>query len=65
MGANLRYIEDFFERPYLISIGNIEPKKNQERLLKALIELHNEGLTVNLVLIGNNGWKSDAVMGII
>ena len=60
--ANLRYIEDFFERPYLISIGNIEPKKNQERLLKALIELHNEGLTVNLVLIGNNGWKSDAVM---
>lgn len=60
--TNLSYIEDFFARPYLISIGNIEPKKNQERLLKALIELHSEGSTVNLVLIGNKGWKSDAIM---
>ena len=57
----LEFIKSFLEKPYLISIGNLEPKKNQVRLLRAIRKLNSDGLNVNLVLIGNEGWKSESV----
>lgn len=60
--ANLTYISSFLEEPYLISIGNLEPKKNQERLIKSLCKLHDQGDTVNLILVGNKGWKSEGII---
>ncbi len=47
-------------RPYFIYIGNIEPRKNLTRLIRAFSGL--TGATagdVALVLVGGNGWLND------
>ena len=45
------------DRPYLLYVGNIEPRKNLSRLLKAFDLLKSEqGIEHKLVIAGGSGW---------
>jgi len=47
-------------RPYLLYVGNIEPRKNLSRLLEAFDSLNPHG--TDLVLAGRRAWQSRAVI---
>jgi len=44
-------------RPFLLYVGNIEPKKNLPTLLRAFALLKRGGLPHELVIAGKRGWK--------
>jgi glycosyltransferase involved in cell wall biosynthesis len=46
-------------RPYLLSVGTLEPRKNQARLVRAYRRLAGEGRPHALVLNGPDGWLDD------
>ena len=41
---------------FILCVGTLEPRKNLERLIMALGELHRRGRRVPLVLVGPSGW---------
>ena len=41
---------------FVLCVGTLEPRKNLERLIMALGELHRRGRRVPLVLVGPSGW---------
>jgi glycosyltransferase involved in cell wall biosynthesis len=45
------------ERPYVLSVGTVEPRKNLPALLDAFSRLDRRGL--ELVLVGPKGWNED------
>ncbi len=53
--ADVRRRYDLPER-YLLFVGTIEPRKNVTRLLHAFEDLHRDGLTDALVVVGKRGW---------
>jgi alpha-1,2-rhamnosyltransferase len=46
--------------PYFLVVGSIEPRKNHQTVLDAFELLWQEGRAANLVIVGGNGWKSEA-----
>jgi glycosyltransferase involved in cell wall biosynthesis len=46
----------FSERPYLFSIGTVQPRKNYGRLVEALAILRERGYDLDLVIAGGRGW---------
>ncbi|HKB15593.1 MAG TPA: glycosyltransferase family 1 protein, partial [Planctomycetota bacterium] len=44
------------ERPYLISVGTIQPRKNLPVVFEALGRLRREGRDLRLVHVGGKGW---------
>jgi glycosyltransferase involved in cell wall biosynthesis len=46
-------------RPYVLSVGTLEPRKNQARLVRAYRALAAEGRPHALVLNGPDGWLDD------
>ena len=46
-------------RPYVLSVGTLEPRKNQARLVRAFRRLAAEGRPHALVLNGPDGWLDD------
>ncbi len=44
-------------KPYILFVGNIEPKKNLPRLLRAFGALKRDGLPHELVIAGKRGWR--------
>lgn len=51
-------------KKYLLHVGNIEPRKNLDYVIDVYIELRKDPANTNLelLLIGSDGWKSDAVL---
>ncbi len=51
------------ERPYVLGVGTLEPRKNLPRLINAFAELP-DALTseFDLVLVGGSGWDTDETM---
>ena len=47
------------ERPFLLSVGSLEPGKNRERLLQALARLRARGLKHSLVVAGQQAWRHE------
>ncbi|MBI3966896.1 MAG: glycosyltransferase family 4 protein [Chloroflexi bacterium] len=48
------------ERPFLLSVGVVEPRKNYVRLIEAFARLRAEGYTDHeLLIVGRRGWLSD------
>lgn len=43
-------------RPYIFSVGTVQPRKNYERVVLALQRLRENGLDVGLVIAGGKGW---------
>jgi len=51
---------------YLLFVGNIEPKKNIERIVEALHQLKSEKEVINkLVIVGRKGWKYSSLFKLI
>lgn len=48
--------------PYILFVGNIEPRKNLERLIRAFDLFRNEtGMPHKLVLAGGRGWRNENI----
>lgn len=43
-------------RPYILSLGTVQPRKNYERLVQSLARLRASGQDVDLVIVGGKGW---------
>ncbi|MEA2018426.1 MAG: glycosyltransferase family 1 protein, partial [Campylobacterota bacterium] len=54
---NDNYINNILEKKYILFVGTIEPRKNQENVLDAFEILSEKYPDLNLVFIGKNGWK--------
>lgn len=44
------------DRPYLLAVGTVQPRKNYERLFEAFAKLVAEGFDGNLAIVGGRGW---------
>jgi len=49
-------------RPTFLSVSTIEPRKAQEQILDAVEKLWVKGVDINLVFVGQQGWKVDALV---
>ncbi len=49
------------ERPYILSVGTVQPRKNYIRLITALAALRAAGHDVGLVIVGGKGWLEDPI----
>lgn len=50
------------KRPYILYVGNVEPRKNLCRLLRAYRLLKKEmGISHQLVCVGANGWNAEEI----
>ena len=49
------------ERPYILSVGTLEPRKNYLRLLEAFAALRRDGLDVDLLIAGARGWLDEPI----
>ncbi|HUT37100.1 MAG TPA: glycosyltransferase family 1 protein [Planctomycetota bacterium] len=49
-------------RPYILFVGNVEPKKNLATLLRAFAALKRDRLPHELLLAGKRGWKCREVL---
>lgn len=47
--------------PFILYVGNIEPRKNISGLIKAYDKLRSEGKNIDLVLAGAPGWKDSQI----
>jgi len=56
--ARTRY---HLDHPFILFVGNVEPKKNLPTLLRAFAALKRDGLPHELVIAGKRGWKCRAV----
>lgn len=45
-------------RPSFLMVGTLEPRKAYLQVLDAFTELWNDGLDINLVIVGREGWTS-------
>jgi glycosyltransferase involved in cell wall biosynthesis len=50
------------KQPYLLYVGTIEPRKNLHLLLDAFTEVKKQHSDYQLVLVGQQGWKTNAFM---
>ena len=51
--------EEEFQRPFILSIGTIEPRKNHKALIEAFDQFCQTNTNVNLFIVGDRGWKVD------
>ncbi len=49
------------KKPYILSIGTIQPRKNYTRLIQAVHQLRQSGLDVILVIAGGRGWLESSI----
>jgi glycosyltransferase involved in cell wall biosynthesis len=57
-----RLAEWKIERPYLLSVCSLEPRKNLDGVLRAFAKLKSDaGIPHRLVLVGRPGWKAEGL----
>ena len=49
-------------RPYILTVGTLEPRKDLFTLLRAFDELRARGDTHDLVVVGGRGWKDERIL---
>jgi glycosyltransferase involved in cell wall biosynthesis len=49
------------DRPYILAVGTVQPRKNYTRLVKATALLRERDCEVDLVLAGGRGWLEDPI----
>ena len=59
-----RFVGDA-DRPYLLAVGTVQPRKNYDNLLRAFARLRAAGLPHRLVIAGAKGWQSDSVYEVL
>ena len=62
--AELRRVAEKYgvQRPYLLAIGTLQPRKNLARLIEAHAE---SGVAAQLVLAGKPGWRSEPILSAV
>ncbi|MCC9595491.1 MULTISPECIES: glycosyltransferase [unclassified Rubrivivax] len=50
------------QRPYLLMVGTIEPRKCHDEVLRAMERLWSEGSELGLVIAGKHGWLRESLM---
>jgi len=55
-------IEIISSRPSFLMVGTIEPRKYYAQALMAFEQLWSDGIDVNLVIVGKQGWKVDELI---
>ena len=58
-------ITKFEQKPYILTISTIEPRKNHLNLLLALRDIFVQNKHLKLILLGGYGWKNQFIMTII
>ncbi|HHY54446.1 MAG TPA: glycosyltransferase family 4 protein [Chloroflexi bacterium] len=53
------------DRPYLLMVGTLEPRKNHAAALHALAQLKREGLPHRLVIAGGQGWLFEPIRRLV
>lgn len=56
-----RVLQALHEAPTLLMVGTLEPRKGQAQALAACELLWAQGVAVNLVIVGKNGWLVDGL----
>lgn len=56
-----KIIQVIQSRKTFLMVGTIEPRKGHQLALEAVEKLWSEGVDVNLVFVGKQGWKVDAL----
>ena len=51
-----------FDRPTLLAVGTLEPRKNLRRVIEAFGLLRARGVDADLVVVGARGWLDDAIL---
>ncbi|SHO80460.1 glycosyl transferase, group 1 [hydrothermal vent metagenome] len=60
---NHKFIEhNLLKTKYILFVGTLEPRKNQELLLKVYESLVNKHSDINLIFIGKAGWNNDKLI---
>lgn len=49
-------LQRFGEHPSFLMVGTIEPRKNHLQVIEAFDQLWRQGMKVNLVIVGREGW---------
>ena len=55
-------LHELSQRPTFLMVGTVEPRKGQRQTLEAFNQLWQNGLNVNLVIIGKKGWHVEALV---
>jgi hypothetical protein len=55
-------ISEISSRPTFLMVGTIEPRKGQMQTLEAFERLWDQGIKVNLVIVGKHGWNVDRLI---
>ncbi|WP_332876216.1 glycosyltransferase [Massilia sp. S19_KUP03_FR1] len=50
------------QRPTLLMVGTVEPRKHHEQTVSAFEQLWRDGTEANLVIVGKEGWMVDALV---
>ena len=58
--ARVRRVHGLAAR-YLLAVGNVQPRKNLPRLVEAFAAVHKEGLIDQLVVVGQDRWRTSEV----
>lgn len=53
------------DRPYLLMVGTLEPRKNHAAALHVLARLKTEGLPHRLVVVGGRGWLFEPIRRLV
>lgn len=56
------YIQELLQKKYILFVGTLEPRKNQETVLDAFEVLAQKCPELNLIFIGKQGWKIDSLI---
>jgi glycosyltransferase involved in cell wall biosynthesis len=54
---NPHVLRSLRERPTFLCVSTIEPRKKQKQILEAVEQLWNDNIDINLVFVGQQGWK--------
>ncbi len=59
--ASLKNEYPSLKQPYILYVGQIQPRKNLVRLIEAFEILHTKNHDVQLVIAGGHGWKQEKI----
>ncbi|WP_018231900.1 glycosyltransferase family 4 protein [Thioalkalivibrio thiocyanodenitrificans] len=60
-GGAEKILETLRQRPTLLCVSTLEPRKQQQQVLEAVEQLWQEGTDLNLVLVGQEGWQTESL----